>query len=142
MSWRGGIKRDKYDALFSDLIRERADWTCERCDANWRHNPALLHASHLYGRRKQSTRFDPDNVFAHCYRCHAFLGEHPIEFAEWARGKLGAQRYDRLRIVAAKPAKYTKAEKEIRHAHYLEQRKIMKLKRAEGHTGRLEFQSF
>ena len=54
MSWGKGIRRDKYDELFSYLVRERADFTCEYCNRSFRHDPHGLHCSHLFGRRAQS----------------------------------------------------------------------------------------
>ena len=140
MSWRGGgITRDKYDDLFSDLVRERADWFCENCRRNFRHDPRGLHCSHLFGRAKQSVRLHPDNAFAHCQDCHEHLGQHPVEFAEFARAKLGQRRYDRLRLMANKPTKFTHYERELRHKHYLGERKRLKALRLAGVIGRIEF---
>jgi hypothetical protein len=140
MSWRNsGIRRDKYDALFSDLVRERADWTCERCNREFRHDRGSLHCSHIFGRAKQSIRVHPDNALAHCTSCHRHLEQHPIEFAEHAREILGQQRYDRLRLMAAKPTKITKFDKEVVHQHYLGERARILALRKDGARGHIEF---
>lgn len=139
-SWRGGgIKRDKFDEVFSFLVRERADWRCERCGRCFKHDHGRLHCSHIFGRAKASIRIHRDNALAHCGFCHEHLEQHPIEFAEHAREKLGQHRYDRLRVMAGKPTKFTDYEKELLHKHYLaEKRRLLALRRA-GRTGRLEF---
>jgi hypothetical protein len=87
----------------------------------------------------KSVRLHPWNAFAHCRDCHGWLGEHPVEFAEWAREALGQSRYDRLRLMANKPTKFTKADKEHIHKHYLGERKRILALRAAGEFWRLEF---
>lgn len=142
MNWRGGsIKRDKYDEVFSFLVRERADYRCERCGRSFRHNPGSLHCSHIFGRAKQSVRLHPDNALAHCggNGCHEHLSQHPVEFAEHAREKLGARRYDRLRVLANKPTKFTAFERELLHKHYLSEKRRLLAMRKAGVTGRIEF---
>lgn len=139
MNWRGGIKRDKYDALFSELVRERADWVCEFCRRNYRFDHHGLHCSHLFGRAKQSVRLHPENAFAHCMRCHDNLGQHPVDFAEWARVQLGEQRYLKLQYLASKPTKFTKADREAMHKHYLAEKKRLLAMRKAGVMGRIEF---
>ncbi len=140
MKWGGnGIKRDKYDLLFSWLVRERADWNCEYCNRNFRHDPHGLHCSHLFGRRAQSVRLHPQNAFAHCMGRHRELGENPVDFAEWAKGQLGEQRYNVVWIQANKPTKFTAYDREIMHKHYLSERRRLLAMRKQGVTGRLEF---
>lgn len=41
--------------------------------------PVTHEASHFQGRRKESTRFDPDNVDTMCSGCHTYLGANPYE---------------------------------------------------------------
>ena len=139
MAWGGAIKRDKYDALFSFLVRERANWKCEYCLRDFRHDPHSLHCSHVFGRRKQSVRCHPDNAMAHCIGCHRILGENPVEFARFVMETLGEQRYERLKVLANKPTKFTKADKELIHKHYLAEKAGMVKMREEGFQGRIEF---
>ena len=138
-SYRNKIKRDKTDDLLSKLIRERVNWVCEYCGKDFSHNKGGLHHSHLYGRRSKGTRWHPQNGFAHCHDCHRHLGENPPEFARWAEGRLGKQTFEMLRLLANKPTKFSKFDKEILHKNYLKERKRLRELRAQGDTGRLEF---
>lgn len=146
-NFRGGIKRTKYDILFSELVRERADWKCEygqntHCNnghRDFRDDGQTLHCSHLFGRRSQGIRTHPNNAFAHCLSCHQFLEENPVIFAEWAREQLGDDLYDRMRYLANKVTKLTKFDKEIIHKHYLSEKKRIKKLRDDGTMGRIEF---
>ena len=74
------MKRDKHDDIFSKLVRERNDWTCECCGKEFHNNTKGLHCSHFQGRRSVSTRYHPLNALAHCVACHRKLGERPAEF--------------------------------------------------------------
>lgn len=138
--WRGGgIVRDKYDRLFSDLVRERADWFCENCRKNFRHDPHGLHCSHLFGRGMKGLRLHKHNAFAHCQDCHEHFEQHPVLFAEWARQKLGDALYNVMRVLAGKPTKFTDYERELLHKHYLKEKKRLLQLRLAGMFGRIEF---
>jgi hypothetical protein len=136
-----GIKRTKYDKLFSELVRERADWICENpgCKKDFKHNRGGLHNAHIFGRRRQGTRIHPDNAFAHCAGCHQKLESEPITMAELARAWLGEDRYNRLILLANKPTKMTTFDKEIIHKHYLKEKKRLLALRKDGVQGRIEF---
>lgn len=139
----GGIKRDKYDAVFSDLIRERANWTCELCSRQFPEGTRQsLHCSHLFGRRYLGTRFHPDNCFSLCAGCHMKMGENPVEHHEWARKRLGDGLIDILREKAQKVRKLPKHEKEAMYKHYKDELVRLRLLRKLGDTGRLEFASW
>lgn len=101
----GGIKRTKEDAAFSLLVRERDNWTCQRCDKRFVPPTRALHAAHCFGRRKESTRHDPENAVAACYGCHQYLDEHPNEKYELFRLRLGDEAFDALRLRSQKPKK-------------------------------------
>ena len=135
------LKRDKLDAVISDLVRERADWTCECCGLEFPDRKGRgLQASHYFGRANKSVRWHGDNVFAHCTACHFRLGSSPHEFSTWARGTLGETRYDDLVLRAKAPKKYTKADKEEMVAHYRAQLKAIRRRRAEkGEIGYIDF---
>lgn len=92
------LKRTTLDKLFSQYIRARANWRCERCG----NKPAKrgLHTHHHIRRRNHSVRWDPDNCFALCYGCHQYLSEHPEEDRQFAMSKLGDDRYQMLRARA------------------------------------------
>lgn len=137
--FHGGIKRDKLDAVFSDLIRERVDYICQRCQRDFRQNTRSLHCSHVFGRAKKSTRWHPDNALALCVGCHENMGQHPIDHAELVKSLIGSQKYDRLRYIASKPTKFTKSDKEYIYQHYKGEKKRLLALRSEGQQGRIEF---
>lgn len=71
------IRINKADRVFSQYIRLR-DGKCLRCSSRVEFNdkrlPVSHQASHYFGRNRESTRFDPDNVDTLCYGCHQFWG--------------------------------------------------------------------
>jgi len=93
------MKRTAEDARWSDLIRARANWTCQRCH-KWMGRSQGLHACHLFSRGIKKTRCDPENGFAACYGCHRFLDGHPLEKTKFAIKLLGQEQYDQLMIRA------------------------------------------
>ena len=110
----GGIKRDKYDALVSDITRQRAKWSCERCSKQYT-DPTTrggLHCSHFKGRGNASTRYDLDNLDSLCFGCHNFLGADPPAYTEWKRNKLGEERFKSLLKRKEEIKRWTKKEKE------------------------------
>ncbi len=102
----GGIKRDTTDALFSDYIRMKAGWNCEKCYKNFSTRRKGLHASHFYGRRGKSTRWFEDNAAALCSYCHGWFEEHPLEHVKFFEKRLGREAFEKLTIRAHTPAKY------------------------------------
>ena len=93
-----GIKRDKHDAVFSDLVRCRNNYTCEMCDKEYPDSSTRggLHCSHYFGRRHQSTRYHPDNGFCLCFGCHRKVEEDPKFHTEWVISRLGSGCYELL----------------------------------------------
>ena len=106
MGWHN-IKRRKTDILFSNYIREKAGWRCEKCGklckikGEW---IAQLEASHYFSRKRESTRFDPENVYALCTPCHKRMGSHTLkedgEYDLWVKEKLGERGYKLLKLRA------------------------------------------
>ena len=138
-----GIKRTPLDAVFSDLVRERADWTCEVCGKEFPDRKgAGLHCSHYWGRRGASTRHHGDNCFAHCFGCHQKLGSNPELFRSWVFKELGEIRYDDLTLRANKPRKYTKADRKEMLIHFKAQLEYLKKRRKEGQTGYILFMEY
>lgn len=89
------IRIDKTDMIFSKFIRLRAGGICEYCG-----KLKILQCSHFHGRRKRSTRYDPDNACALCFSCHQHLGENPYEHTEFFKKRLGSERFELLNIRA------------------------------------------
>lgn len=80
------IKIDLADSAFSKYIRLR-DSECRRCHSpvqfNSKGDPITHQASHFQGRRKEATRFDPENVDCLCFYCHQYFTANPYEHTEW-----------------------------------------------------------
>lgn len=64
------MKNDKYDRVFSNIIRTRDNWRCQRCHMQYTPPTKALHNSHYFGRTRLSTRFDEQNCDALCHGCH------------------------------------------------------------------------
>ena len=139
-----GIKRTPADAAFSDCVRERTDYHCENCGKYTPEGRSRqgFDCAHIYGRRHKILRWHPDNAFALCRGCHNYFGENPIEFAAFTVRKLGDGLVDHLRERKREQYKLGKGEEKEIAKHYREQLAIMRKKRANGKTGRIEFQSW
>ncbi len=134
------MKRDPLDAIFSDLVRERASWTCEKCG---RYAPEGsrqgMHCSHNYGRSNRATRWYPLNGTCLCYNCHRHYSDYPPEAMDWLRKHLGDEQFAILRERAHTPRKYTAAERKEMLLHYRKEWKRLQAARMAGAVGRLEF---
>ena len=119
-----GIRRSKADALFSQYIRERDGWVCQRCQRQHEKNKNTLDNSHYWGRGWKSTRFDPENCDSLCkIPCHQLWGGEDREFYKAFKIKqLGKEGFDNLEIRAKTPKKVN--EKEIEFALKIELDKI------------------
>lgn len=123
MSW-GTIKRDEADVIFSRYVRLKAK-KCENCGrlGTGKEGITGLQASHFHGRRKESVRFDLENVDCFCIGCHRMLGTNNRQAYEAYKLKqLGQKRYDLLLLRANTTGKkdrvlqkiiWTKALKEL-----------------------------
>ena len=114
------IKVDKLDVLFSRLVRLRAGGKCEYC-GKLKLLPHLQ-CSHFHGRRKRSTRYDPDNAVGVCFSCHQYLGSNPYQHTEFFKKHLGSEKFDALNIRAEIPMK---VDKEKMEASLLEKIKLL-----------------
>ena len=103
------IRISALDKLFSQYIRRRDAWTCQRCHKHYQPPTNALHNSHVFSRGGMSTRFDPRNCFAMCYGCHSFLGRNPLEHYAWYIARCGQQEFDLLRYRYKHPAKIDRA---------------------------------
>ena len=91
-----GIKRTASDSRFSKRIRERDQFTCQKCRTVHAPNSKGLHCHHLFTRRIAATRFDEDNAVALCYPCHTRAHQEQAETRAWWRSVIGAERYDAM----------------------------------------------
>lgn len=134
------MKRDKYDALFSTLVRERANWRCENCKKVYAERSRQgLHCSHFFTRSRRSVRWHPDNAAAHCYSCHQHLGGNPLLFADWIRDHLGADKSNSLLLASRKLVKWRKADLEELHSEMKKELTRMEDMRRQGIQDRIEF---
>ena len=131
-------RRNKLDALFSRLIRERDDWTCRASGENKRHEPASLHCAHVMGRRHVGLRWHPANAVSLTPREHFYYTEHPFDWHDWCVNEFGMDRLGELRFIANKPVKWPKKLREEIYQHYKGELKRIEDLRAEGVTGRIE----
>jgi len=138
------VKRDKRDDMFSKLVRERANHTCESCGkyCGPHHDGGRLDCSHIFSRRHIATRWHPDNAVAHCFTCHQRLGENPVEFNRWAEDFLGKGLLDVVEELKNSICKMTKADKEDLYKHLKAEYAAMLEKRADGDTSRIEFKAW
>jgi recombinational DNA repair protein (RecF pathway) len=110
MSGWNKVRLDAADTAFSKYVRTAAGWKCARCG---RHATGQgLHAAHFHARRKESVRFDLENVDALCANCHRHFTQNYNEHKQWKLAQLGQDKYDLLTLRAnSKGEKNREAEK-------------------------------
>lgn len=101
------IRLDPADRAFSNYIRQKAGWKCQRCGKLCKIDGsfiARLEASHYFGRSHEAVRFDSENVYSLCGGCHKRMGgrrkDEKGEYDLWVKELLGQRRYDLLCIKA------------------------------------------
>lgn len=98
------IKLRKSDKLFTQIQRFRFDYTCQKCGKKYSKNGSLynLGVSHYYGRSREATRFDDDNVTLLCnFPCHnKWGGEERGDYTEYMITRLGQQGFNELTVRA------------------------------------------
>lgn len=87
------IKRDAADKWFSDVVRSKANYTCEHC----RKTDSRMECAHIYGRRLKSVRWSLDNAVCLCHWCHRNFTENPVQFSDWLSQYFGEGHMDILR---------------------------------------------
>ena len=134
------MKRDKYDILMSKLIRERANWTCERCMKFYPegHRGGLEH-SHIWGRRRHAIRWEPDAGIALCTGCHREVGSNHDMHEELARSVLGDKRYEEMKLLANTTRRWKPWEKVELYTNMKSELTRMEGLRSEGFIGRIDF---
>lgn len=83
---RSKIKK-QLDKLVKDYVKERDDYTCQKCGAKV--TGSNCHASHIYPVGSCSLlQFEPLNLKVLCYHCHInWWHKNPIEADEWIKEK-------------------------------------------------------
>ena len=87
------IKRDQADKWFSDVVRQKANYTCEHCHKT----DSRMECAHIYGRRLKSVRWSLDNAVCLCHWCHRDFTENPLKFTDWLDQYFGSGHLDLLR---------------------------------------------
>ena len=94
------IKLRKSDKMFTQETRFRFDYTCQKCGRKYTEDKPLynLGVSHYYGRSRENTRFDPDNVTLLCnLPCHRkWEGEERGDYTEYMINRLGQKGFEEL----------------------------------------------
>ena len=137
-----GLKRTAADDLFSKCVRERTDYTCERCGKQYDRSSTGLHCSHNYSRRHRTIRWCKDNALALCYGCHQWYEGNPPESGRWLEQKLGSGCIEILEQKKNSRVKVPKHEEKEIAAHYRQELKRLKERRAAGEVGIIEFISY
>ena len=98
------IKLRKADKLFTRIQRFRFDYTCQKCGRKYNETQPLynLGVSHYYGRSRENTRYDDDNVTLLCnLPCHRkWEGEERGDYTEYMLERLGQKGFESLTIRA------------------------------------------
>ena len=104
------MKRDKLDALWSQLVRMRAKWCCE-FDGKYFGKSRGLQAAHCFSRGRKSTRYHPDCGTSLCTFHHYYLDGNPILKEQFFRKRLGDKKYEALKKLADKPFKLSQEDR-------------------------------
>lgn len=84
--------RSEADAAFSDYIRARAGYRCERCGKQYKAKSNGLQCSHHFSRRHYNIRFDPDNAAAASSLSQVLETQTPQKYFLSDRAKQGILR--------------------------------------------------
>lgn len=76
------MKLHDADKLFSQYIRTRDGWQCQRCGS-----PFHTQCAHIIGRSYRAIRFSPHNALALCQGCHVYMTHRPLEWQDWVEEK-------------------------------------------------------
>lgn len=98
------MKIDPADKAFSQWIRLR-DKRCMRCHSLVQLSesglPSTHQNSHYFGRRKEGTRFEPDNCDTLCHGCHRYWEKEDREaYRQFKVAQLGERRHTALQLQA------------------------------------------
>ena len=121
------VRRKKLDIIFSQLVRERANYCCEKCGGNFRDGG--LDCCHIMGRRSVALRWHPANAIAMCRADHMWFTEHPFDFRDFCVDHYGEDRVSELRLVSSQPVKWSPKVRDEVYVHYKGELKKMESER-------------
>lgn len=120
------IKIDAADTVFSQYIRLR-DKSCRRCHSpvqfNAKGDPVSHQASHFQGRRKESTRFDEENVDCLCGGCHMYFTQNPGEHYQWQVQTKGQKIVD---LIILRSNTYVRKDRKMAQMYWMQRYKELK----------------
>jgi len=119
------LKIKPADTFFSKCIRQKANWTCERCHKHFIKNAQGLHCSHIFSRRHRTIRWCKGNAQALCYTCHQWFGGSPAESGYWITRLMGEGHIQILKEKMNSREKISKMQEKSIAKHYREQLKLL-----------------
>ena len=128
------MKIDKYDKIFSQVVREAADWECEICHRS----NIRMECSHDRSRRYVLTRYDPRNAICSCSGCHRRTTESADDHVESFRRIKGSEVRQLMRELSNSRGRLKKFEREAIHKHYKRELGRIKALRMNGKVGKIE----
>lgn len=137
-----GIKRDKFDAVFSQLVRESFNWTCQYdgCERYFPEGERMgLDTAHFFGRRKRATRYHPENAIAFCRGHHSVMDANPRQFTRYMVGQIGSEALDQLEFLSNTVVKWSKDDMAKLYGSMKSELEDMQERRMNGETKRIEF---
>lgn len=133
------LKRSPLDAVFSDLIRESYDWTCQFSGLQFPERKGRdVHCSHFISRGYNATRWFPDNCVCLSAASHDYLGKNPDEHDAFMRRHLGDTRYEMLRERKRQIFRYRPHDKKAMQKHYRDELERIRELRVKGVCGPVE----
>lgn len=133
------MKRDALDAVVSDLVRERDDWTCQYSGKQFPDRKGRdVHGSHFFSRIYLSVRYFPDNIVTLSAQWHDFVGKNPNAHVALVKRLLGDVRYEALCERKNRIYRYRGPDKTAMRKHYANELERLLSLRAQGVTGHIE----
>lgn len=86
------VMRTKCDILAGRICKLKAKNRCLNCKSTYIPNWA-----HIVSRGYLSTRWDEDNCFCLCQKCHMYFTNHPVEWENFVIKQIGIEKYDELK---------------------------------------------
>jgi hypothetical protein len=124
-----GIKRTEADKWFSNYIRARDNFTCQRCGKKFPKyveggdNTALmgLDTAHCFTRGHSMVRFDPNNAISLCYGCHSYADQNPEDVLyPLFKSKIGEEAFEELMRKKNIPYRGVKKDQKMISKHFRE----------------------
>jgi 5-methylcytosine-specific restriction endonuclease McrA len=118
------IRRTALDRLWSEVVRKRDNYTCQRCGKKYVPPARGLDAAHIISRAYRGmVRYDLSNGVALCVGCHFYFDTHKDEFDLWVDQRWPGLREHLLRMAKAE----RKVDKDVVRAKLIAIRDALKV---------------